>query len=161
LYVLHFTWQFFAKNSGHSLYLCMPKILAIDYGQKRCGIAITDDLKMIASPLETVDTKTLVNYLLQFVPREKVDTIVIGESRRLNGEDGDVTQEQNQLAEKLAKVFPKVKIDRQEEQFSSKLAVQAMVIGGMKKSDRQKKENIDKIAAAIILQDYLNRSPAR
>jgi putative Holliday junction resolvase len=126
----------------------MPKILAIDYGQKRCGIAITDDLKMIASPLETVDTKTLVNYLLQFVPREKVDTIVIGESRRLNGEDGDVTQEQNQLAEKLAKVFPKVKIDRQEEQFSSKLAVQAMVIGGMKKSDRQKKENIDKIAAA-------------
>lgn len=139
----------------------MPKILAIDYGQKRCGIAITDDLKMIASPLETVDTKTLVNYLLQLVPREKVDTIVIGESRRRNGEDGDVTQEQNQLAEKLAKVFPKVKIDRQDEQFSSKLAVQAMVIGGMKKSDRQKKENIDKIAAAIILQDYLNRSPVR
>lgn len=139
----------------------MPKILAIDYGQKRCGIAITDDLKMIASPLETVDTKTLMNYLLQLVPREKVDTIVIGESRRLNGEDGDVTQEQNQLADKLTKVFPKAKIDRQDEQFSSKLAVQAMVLGGMKKSDRQKKENIDKIAAAIILQDYLNRSPVR
>jgi putative holliday junction resolvase len=139
----------------------MPKILAIDYGLKRCGIAITDDLKMIASPLETVDSKLLIDYLTKMLPKEKVDTIVIGESRRSNGEDGDVTQEQNKLAEKLAKLFPNVLIDRQNEQYSSKLAVQAMVQGGMKKSDRQKKENIDKIAAAIILQDYLNRVPPR
>lgn len=135
----------------------MPKIIAIDFGLKRCGIAITDDLKMIASPLETVDTPKLMGYLEQLVPKEKVDTIVVGVARRLNGEDGHVTQNQLELAAKLAKKFPHVKIDQEDERFTSSLAAQAMLMGGMKKSDRQKKENLDKISAAIILQEYMRR----
>jgi putative Holliday junction resolvase len=135
----------------------MPKIIAIDYGLKRCGIAITDDLKMIASPLETVDTPKLMGYLDQLVVKEKVDTIVVGVARKLNGEDGHVTQNQLELAEKLAKRFPLLKVDIEDERFTSSMAAQAMLMGGMKKSDRQKKENLDKISAAIILQEYMRR----
>jgi len=135
----------------------MPKIIAIDYGLKRCGIAITDDLKMIASPLETVDTPKLMSYLEQLVVKEKVDTIVVGVARRLNGEDGHVTQNQLDLASKLAKKFAAIKVDIEDERFTSSMAAQAMLMGGMKKSDRQKKENLDKISAAIILQEYMRR----
>jgi putative Holliday junction resolvase len=134
----------------------MYKALGIDYGLKRTGIAITDALQMIASPLETVDTSELMEYFEKLFSKEKIETIVVGEARHLDGNASDITIAQQKFCDSILKKFPDKKIIRVDEMFTSKLASQAMLIGGMKKKDRQNKGNLDKISAAIILQTYLD-----
>jgi putative holliday junction resolvase len=133
----------------------MPKVLALDYGEKRTGLAITDDLQMIASPLETVETPKLMAHLASLFSRENIQVLVVGEARYLNGQASATTHLQAEFVKKLSKAFPDKKIERIDEFYTSTMAAQAMLMAGVKKSDRQKKGNLDKVSAAIILQSYL------
>ena len=132
--------------------------MAIDFGLKRVGIAVTDPLNILASPLTTVDLSNAIEFVREYCEKENVETIVIGMPLRLNGEETHSTRPALEFGDKLKKKVQGVKIDWQDEQFTSKKAVEAMVVGGMKKKDRRKKENIDKISAAIILQSYLEEA---
>ncbi len=136
----------------------MSKVLAIDYGQKRTGIAITDSLRMIASPLETVDTIKIFEYLEKIIQKEKIVDIVVGEARHLDGNASEITLLQEKFCKEINKKFPTIVIHRIDEMYTSKLASQALVMGGMKKKDRQNKGNLDKVSAAIILQQFLDQS---
>jgi putative Holliday junction resolvase len=136
----------------------MSKVLAIDYGQKRTGIAITDSLRMIASPLETVETGKIFEYLEKIILKEKIVDIVVGEARHLDGNASEITLLQEKFCKEINKKFPAVVIHRIDEMYTSKLASQALVMGGMKKKDRQNKGNLDKVSAAIILQQFLDQS---
>lgn len=133
----------------------MGRILAIDYGLKRTGIAVTDPMKMIASPLDTISTQNLFDFLINYIDQEEVETIVVGLPSNLDNKDTHTTKPVKKLIEKLKLKFPSKKIAGYDEKFSSKIAMDAMIRGGMKKKNRQKKENVDKISAAIILQDYM------
>ena len=133
----------------------MGKIVAIDFGLKRTGIAITDASNIIASPLTTVDSVNLMSYLISLVEKEKVATIVIGDPKRLNNEATHITENVYLLKEVLEKQFPSLKIVLVDERFTSKMAFQSMLDNGMKKKQRQEKGMIDQISAAIILQSYL------
>ena len=133
----------------------MSKILAIDFGLKRTGIAITDASNIIASPLTTVDSIHLMTFLIDTVKKENVTTIVMGDPKRLNNEATHITENVYLLKEALEKQFPTVKIELMDERFTSKMALQSMIDGGMKKKQRQEKGMIDQISAAIILQSYL------
>ncbi|MDP4684179.1 MAG: Holliday junction resolvase RuvX [Crocinitomicaceae bacterium] len=133
----------------------MGKILAIDFGMKRTGLAITDSSNIIASPLETVDTQNLMNRLAELVEKEKISTIVLGEPKNLDSSDTHITQNVRLLKEALEKKFETVKIVSVDERFTSKMAFQSMIDGGMKKKQRQEKGTVDKVSAAIILQSYL------
>jgi putative Holliday junction resolvase len=133
----------------------MSKILAIDYGMKRTGLAITDSMQIIASPLETIDTSKIFEHLKKLIETEKIVALVVGEARYSNGNASAITLEQEKFCTELAKKFPNTPIHRINEMFTSKLAAQALVMGGMKKSDRQNKGNLDKVSAAIILQTFL------
>ena len=133
----------------------MGKIVAIDFGLKRTGIAITDASNIIASPLTTVDSVNLMSYLIALVEKEKVATIVIGDPKRLNNEATHITENVYLLKEALEKQFPSLKIVLVDERFTSKIAFQSMLDNGMKKKQRQEKGMIDQISAAIILQSYL------
>ncbi len=135
----------------------MAKALGIDYGQKRTGIAITDDLKMIASPLTTVVTNELFEYLEKLFAKEKIDVVVIGEAKYLDGNSSEITLLQERFVKLFLQKFPDKKVERINEMFTSKMAAQSLVVSGMKKSDRQKKENLDMVSAAIILQSYLDK----
>jgi putative Holliday junction resolvase len=134
----------------------MSKILGIDFGEKRTGLAITDDLHMIAAPLETVATTGLMDRLAILIAKEKCEIVVVGEAKYLNGMDSAITAVQADFVAKFQKRFPEVRVERVNEMFTSKMASQAMVASGMRKSERQKKENIDMISAAILLQTYLD-----
>jgi len=134
----------------------MPKALGLDYGEKRTGIAITDDLQMIASPLTTVETKMLIPYLEKLFSQEKIEVMVVGEAKYLNGQASATTAIQQVFATALQKKFPEKKIVRINEMFTSRMAAQALVTMGMKKKDRQNKGNLDKVSAALILQSYLD-----
>ena len=133
----------------------MGKIVAIDFGLQRTGIAITDASNIIASPLTTVDSVNLMSYLIALVEKEKVATIVIGDPKRLNNEATHITENVYLLKEVLEKQFPSLKIVLVDERFTSKMAFQSMLDNGMKKKQRQEKGMIDQISAAIILQSYL------
>ena len=133
----------------------MGRILAIDFGLKRSGLAITDELRIIATPLDTVDSRELMDVLVRLVAKDNIDVIVLGEPKRMDGSDSHVTQNVYLLKEALEKQFPAVKIDLHDERFTSKMAMEAMIQGGMKKKDRQQKGMIDKVSAAIILQEYI------
>ena len=133
----------------------MGKYLAIDFGLKRTGLALTDEMNIIASGLDTVDSVKLMDYLIALIPKEKVSRIVLGEPKRLNGEDSHITQNVYFLKEALEKQFPEVDVILMDERFTSKMAFQAMIDGGLKKKQRQEKGLIDKISATIILQSYL------
>ena len=133
----------------------MARILAIDYGGKRTGIAVTDPLQIIATGLETVPTQDLVPHLQKLLLKEKVEKIVLGMPYKLDGSDTDTTQPVLNLQKKLETSFPTVLIVLWDEQFSSKKAMQAMIQGGVSKKDRRDKALIDKVSATIILQDYL------
>jgi putative Holliday junction resolvase len=133
----------------------MYKALGIDYGLKRTGIAITDALQMIASPLDTIETPLLFEFLQKLFLKEKINVLVVGEARHLDGNASDITLAQQKFCDELTKKFPDKKVIRVDEMFTSKLASQAMLMGGMKKKDRMVKGNLDKISAAIILQSYL------
>lgn len=133
----------------------MGKILAIDFGLKRTGIAITDASNIIASPLTTVDSIHLMTFLIDTVKKENVTIIVMGDPKGLNNEATHITENVYLLKEALEKQFPTVKIELMDERFTSKMALQSMIDGGMKKKQRQEKGMIDQISAAIILQSYL------
>ena len=133
----------------------MYKALGIDYGLKRTGLAITDALQMIASPLETIETPLLFDFLQKLFSKEKINVLVVGEARHLDGNASDITIAQQKFCDELTRKFPDKKIVRIDEMFTSKLASQAMLMGGMKKKDRMVKGNLDKISAAIIIQSYL------
>lgn len=136
----------------------MPRILAIDLGTKRTGLAVTDPLKMLANPLETIETATLLDYLKSYCDKEEVDTLVLGYPTRLNGQDNEMTPKVITMKDRLSKAFPDKKIELVDERFTSKMALQSMITMGSKKKDRKEKAgNLDKVSAAIILQSYLER----
>ncbi len=137
----------------------MSKIIAIDFGLKRTGIAITDTLNIIASPLTTVDSRTLMEFLKTLIPQEKVAVVVLGEPKRLNMEDAHISENVRMLREALEKEFPTCKIVMMDERFTSKMAFQSMIDGGVKKKKRQDKGLVDQISATIILQSYLQMNP--
>lgn len=133
----------------------MNRILAIDFGLKRTGIAITDEANIIASPLTTVDSKDLMTFLKETVVKSKVGTIVLGEPKRLNNEDSHITENVRLLKTALEKEFQAQKIVLMDERFTSKMAFQSMIDSGMKKKQRQEKGTVDMISAALILQSYM------
>ncbi|WP_296702613.1 Holliday junction resolvase RuvX [Algoriphagus sp.] len=136
----------------------MPRILAIDLGTKRTGLAVTDPLKILANPLETIETPRLIEYIKTYISREEVDTIVLGFPTRLNGKDNEMTPIVMAMKGKLESSFPAQKIELIDERFTSKMAMQSMIAMGSKKKDRREKSgNLDKVSAAIILQSYLER----
>ena len=133
----------------------MARILSIDYGKKRTGLAVTDPLQMIASGLATVSTSELFEYLKNYVAVEEVECIVIGEPRQPKGQPSENLQRVQQFVNRWRKAMPKVPIDYFDERFTSVLAHQAMLDGGLKKKARQDKALVDEISATIILQDYM------
>ncbi|HLV62553.1 Holliday junction resolvase RuvX [Galbibacter sp.] len=133
----------------------MARILAIDYGEKRTGIAVTDPLQIIASGLTTVSTKDLLKYLKDYVSKEQVERIVVGQPRRLNNEPSEVEHKIQQFIIALNKELPEISVVRIDERFTSKIAFQSMLDAGVKKKDRRKKELLDKVSATVILQSYL------
>lgn len=135
----------------------MGRILALDYGTKRVGIAATDPLQIIASALTTVHPNELMDFLKKYMETETVDCIVIGDPKRLNNEPAQAAAGANQLTERLKKQFPQVHIDRMDERFTSKMAFGAMIEGGLKKKQRADKAMVDKVSATIILQSYMEQ----
>lgn len=133
----------------------MARILSIDYGAKRCGLAVTDPMKIIASPLDVVASHQLEKFLADYFKREDVECVVIGMPKKLTGEDTNATQLVQSFVNRFNKVFPAKELILHDERFTSKMALDAMIAGGTKKKDRQKKGNIDKVSATIILQSYL------
>jgi putative Holliday junction resolvase len=133
----------------------MGKIMAIDYGTKRVGIAVTDSLQIIASALTTVHANEAVDFIKKYFEKENVETIVVGEPKRMNNQPSEVEKHIVGFIRKLQKELPTVKIERFDERFTSKMAVQAMIDGGLGKKKRQNKELIDQISATILLQEYL------
>ena len=134
----------------------MGRILAIDYGKKRTGLAVTDPLRITANPLLTIETKELINWLQTYFEREKVDIVVIGHPTQMNGEESESMNYIRPFIGNFKKQFPTIPITMYDERFTSVLAHQAMIAGGMKKKDRQDKAIVDKIAACIILEGYLD-----
>lgn len=133
----------------------MGRLLAIDYGSKRVGIAVTDPLQLIASPLDTIHSKDIISFLKRYNEKEQVDSFIVGMPKNLNNEDTNATSLVKQFVKLLQKNFPEKLIHLVDERFTSKMALQTMIAGGTKKKDRAKKENLDKISATIILQSYL------
>ena len=133
----------------------MARILGIDYGRKRTGIAVTDPLQIVANSLATVPTHTLLDYIKNYVAKEPVEAIVIGQPTQLNGQPSESMRYITPFVNKLKKEMPQMPVIMYDERFTSTIAHQAMIDGGMKKSDRQDKNRVDAIAATIILNDYL------
>ncbi len=133
----------------------MGRILAIDYGRKRTGLAVTDVLRITANPLLTVETKDLIEWLAEYFEKEPVDEVVIGHPTQMNGEESESMNYIRPFMGVFKKRFPDKPLTMYDERFTSVLAHQAMLAGGMKKKDRQNKAAVDKIAACIILEGYL------
>jgi len=132
------------------------RVLAIDYGKKRTGLAVTDPLRIIATALETVPSDEVISYLQEYLKKEEVSEFVVGMPKTLSNEDSENAGRVRQFVEKLTSTFPEKKIHLADERFTSSIARQAMIDGGMKKKDRRDKGNVDKISAVIILQDFLS-----
>jgi len=138
----------------------MGRILAIDYGMKRTGLAVTDPLQIIATALETVTTETLISFLKSYFQKEKVEEVIIGMPKRLDNTQSENAERVKKFIELFKRNFTNISINEVDERFTSSLAQQAMLTGGMKKKDRQIKGNVDKISATILLQSYLQgKSP--
>ena len=135
----------------------MARILSIDYGGKRTGLAVTDPLQIIASGLGAVDTKDLMPFLKKYFQDEQVELILIGEPKNWDDSDTHATPLVQAFIKKLEKEFPLMPVKKVDERYTSKLAMQAMHEMGMKKKERQNKKNVDEIAATIMLQEYLNK----
>ena len=133
----------------------MARIVSIDYGKKRTGLAVTDPLQLIAGGLATVSTSTLFEYLTQYVAKESVERIVIGEPRQPNGQPSENLARVQQFVNRWRKAMPQIPIEYFDERFTSVLAHQAMLEGGLKKKARQDKALVDEISATIILEDYM------
>lgn len=134
----------------------MGRKLALDFGLKRTGIAITDENNIIASGLTTVDSRELMDFLIGIVPTKSIDTLVLGLPKRLNNEDSHITQNVYLLRDALEKQFPGVQIVLLDERFTSKMAFQTMLDGGLRKKQRQNKALVDEISATILLQNYMS-----
>ena len=135
----------------------MGRILAIDYGRKRCGVAVTDVMQIIATGLQTVPTAELMNFLKQYVQKEQVDTFVVGHAKQMDATDSESMQYIKPFVEKLKKEFSNTPVEMIDERFTSKIAFQAMIDGGLKKKQRQDKALIDTVSATIILQSYMEQ----
>lgn len=133
----------------------MSRILAIDYGRKRTGIAVSDPLQIIASGLTTVPTHQLMDFLLKYIKQEQVECIIIGHPKQLNNEDSENMKNIVPFINRLKKILPDMPVQLVDERFTSVLAHQTMLAGGLKKKDRQNKALVDEISATIILQSYL------
>ncbi|GAO43596.1 Holliday junction resolvase RuvX [Flavihumibacter petaseus] len=133
----------------------MGRIMAIDYGGKRTGIAVTDPFRIIASGLQTVETKTLIPFLKQYFAAETVDHVIIGEPKNWDDSDTHATPLVQAFVTRFKKEFPQIPIEGVDERFTSKMAKQSMIASGMKKKDRRDKGMVDLIAATILLQEFL------
>lgn len=158
----HFNSQMRKKRTGSTqisvfcVFLSpMGRIVAIDYGQKRCGVAATDILGMIPGGLGTVSSGDLMKFLKDYIAKEPVDLFVMGLPKRMNNEPSESMKFIEAFVQKLKVEIPQIPVEFVDERFTSKIAQQAMLAGGLKKKDRQKKELVDEISAVIILQSYL------
>jgi len=134
----------------------MSQILAMDYGARRTGIAVTDDMQIIASGLTTVPTESLLEFLDAYLQKEKVELFLIGEPKQRDNSPSDIEYEIRPFLKKLSKRFPDIPIERVDERFTSKMAFQTMIDSGMSKGKRKNKALVDEISATIILQSYLS-----
>lgn len=135
----------------------MARVIAIDYGLKRTGLAVTDPLRIIATALETIETSQLISFLQEYFKKEVVDEIVVGMPKRLNNQDTDMTVPVQRLVTELSTKFPDKPVTLVDERFTSVQAMEAMITGGMRKKDRQVKGNVDKISAVLILQRFMEK----
>lgn len=133
----------------------MGRILALDYGQKRVGIAVTDESRIIANGLATIHVKDLMAFLKEYIGKENVDCIVVGEPRDMKNRASDAARFIEPFVKHLKKQFPDIVVDRMDERFTSKMAFQTMIDAGLKKKSRQNKELVDTISATLILQSYM------
>jgi putative Holliday junction resolvase len=133
----------------------MSRILAIDFGKVRTGIAVTDELQIIASGLTTVPTTELISFLKEYTQKEKVELFLVGLPKQMDNTASESEMIIKPFLEKLSKNFPSISVERVDERFTSKMAFQSMLDGGLKKKQRQNKGLIDEISATIILQSYL------
>lgn len=133
----------------------MGRTIAIDYGKKRTGLAVTDPLGIIATPLETISTQELLTFLKSYRQKEVIDQFVVGMPKTLLNEDSETAPLVRKFVEELKKAFPEQPIHLADERFTSSMAMRAMIDGGMKKKDRRVKGNVDKISATIILQSFI------
>lgn len=135
----------------------VSRLLAIDYGGKRTGIAVTDTLQIIASGLTTVETKKLQAFMEDYLTKEEVECVVVGQATRMSGELSDIEQQIVPFIKFLKRRFPQLKIERENERFTSQIALQSMIDGGLKKKKRQEKGIVDMVSATLILQRYMER----
>ena len=133
----------------------MPRILAIDYGIKRTGIAVTDEMQMIAFGLTTIASETAIAFLKDYFSKEKVERVIVGEPKQMDGTPSQSAEIINAFVAKFKVTFPEMQVERVDERFTSKMAFQTMIDSGLKKKQRQNKALVDEIAATILLQDYL------
>lgn len=134
----------------------MERIIGIDYGRKRVGVAVSDPLGIFASALDTIPAAKIIDYLKNYTQNNKVARFVVGYPMNLNGRPAECAQYVDVFLKQLKKQFPDIPVTLEDERFTSQLAMKAMIAGGMKKQDRREKENVDKISAAIILQSYMD-----
>lgn len=139
----------------------MDRIIGIDYGRKRVGVAVTDPLGIFASALDTVHSAKIIDYLKKYASNENVVRFVVGYPMNMNGKPSEAAMDVDIFLKHLAKAFPDIPVTLEDERFTSVLAHRAMIEGGMSKKDRMNKESVDKISAAIILQSYLDRRQPR
>ena len=135
----------------------MDRIIGIDYGRKRVGVAVSDPLGIFASALETVHSAKIIDYLKNYAQNENVVRFVVGYPVNMNGAPSEAAKDIDIFLKHLKAAFPETPVDLEDERFTSVLAHRAMIDGGMKKQDRMKKESVDKISAAIILQSWMDR----
>ena len=133
----------------------MARLLAIDYGRKRTGIAVTDTLQIIANGLTTVPSHTIINFLKDYISKEPVELIIVGLPRQMNYEEAESMQYIKPFVKKLRKEIPDIPVEYFDERFTSRMAQQTMIDGGLKKKQRQNKALVDEISATIILQGYM------
>lgn len=135
----------------------MNRIIGIDYGKARVGVAISDPLKIIASPVETVPSAKIIEYLQKYARSQSVELFVVGWPLNMNGTPAQAAEDVERFLKQLRKAFPDIPVSLEDERFSTVLAHRAMIDGGMKKSQRRDKNSVDRISAAIILQSYLDK----
>lgn len=135
----------------------LGRIIAIDYGTKRTGVAVTDPGQMIASPVETVPSHELMNYLQTYFAREQVELLVVGHPRQMDYSESESMKQIRFFVDAFKKRFTEIPVEWMDERFTSKMALDAMIAGGMKKSDRRVKGQVDKVSAALILQSFLEK----
>ncbi len=133
----------------------MGRVLSIDYGKKRVGLAVTDPLRIIATRLTTVSTTEIWEYLSDYFAREKVDLVLVGYPRQLNNEPSEAIRYINPFLKKFTQLYKEMPVELMDERFTSKMAFQTMIDAGVKKKDRQNKATVDGVSATIILQSYL------